>query len=269
MSLTNFSDIVSEKIGIIFMEHQFKLALATDLDGTFLEGNDEVKRFFYPELSRLRNEILLLYTTGRSVDTVEYFCRNKFLPYPHYIIADHGTHIVEGENFTDLEDLQYPISKAWNNGNERLKHLLSNEIGIELQPINPPYRVAYYYDLYSLKKDTLQKINEHGYDYILSCDMYLDIVPHGVNKGSSLLKLANYLSINHEIIVTCGDSLNDLSLFQTGLKSIAVGNSEPKLVTEIQKLNNVYHSKHAGLLGIIDGLEFYQNNLINLSQFCF
>ena len=53
-------------------------------------------------------------------------------------------------------------------------------------------------------------------------------------------------------------SLNDLSLFQTGLKSVAVGNSEPKLIHEIKKLSNVFQSPHPGLYGIIDGLSYYQ-----------
>ncbi len=236
----------------------YKLVLATDLDGTFLEGDHQIKHAFYPELVRLREHILLVYTTGRSIDVVERFCKNGYLPSPHFIIGDHGTHIVDGVNFHPVDDLQNPIIQKWNNGNTILKKLLENEAGIQLQPIDPPYRVAYYYDPDVLQDHTLEKITHAGFDVIQSCDMYLDIVPHGVNKGSTLLKLLNYLDISHEIVVTCGDSLNDLSLFQTGLKSIAVGNSEPKLVTAIKELNNVYHSRLPGLHGIIDGLRFYE-----------
>ena len=93
---------------------------------------------------------------------------------------------------------------------------------------------------------------------ILSCDMYLDILPHDVNKGSTLLTLLDYLGVNRELAITAGDSLNDLALFQTGLKSIAVGNSEPKLIEKIKTLTNVYHSTHDGLLGVIDGLNFFE-----------
>jgi hydroxymethylpyrimidine pyrophosphatase-like HAD family hydrolase len=150
-----------------------------------------------------------------------------------------------------------PIIQKWMNGNIFLKNLLSNEIGIQLQPLDPPYRVAYYYDADYLKDDTLQKINSAGFDFILSCDMYLDIVPKGVNKGSTLLNLLNLLNLNHESVITCGDSLNDLSLFQTGLKSVAVGNSEPKLIEKIKPLTNVFHSTNPGLHGIIEGLNFY------------
>jgi len=160
-------------------------------------------------------------------------------------------------DFNPVEQLQMPIIQKWKNGNLLLKNLLSNEVGIQLQPINPPYRVAYYYDSGYLRDETLQKIVDAGFDFILSCDMYLDIVPKGVNKGSTLLNLLELLNLNHESVITCGDSLNDLSLFQTGLNSIAVGNSEPKLIDEVKTLPNVFQSKNPGLYGIIEGLDFY------------
>lgn len=238
--------------------NRFQLALATDLDGTFLEGDHQIKQSFYNALSRVREDVMLIYTTGRSVETVEQFCRRGYLPPPHYLIGDHGTHIVEGVNFQPVDHLQNPIIHKWNNGSHTLKELLREERGIQLQPINPPYRVAYYYDPDDLQPQTLQKISDAGFDIILSCDMYLDIVPQGVGKGQSLLKLLDYLNVSQEIAITAGDSLNDLSLFQTGLKGIAVGNSEPKLVAEIKNLSNVYHSSFPGLLGVIDGLHIYE-----------
>ncbi len=236
----------------------YKLVLATDLDGTFLEGDRQTKNSFYQELCHLREHVLLVYVTGRPIETVKQFCRHGYLPHPHVIIGDHGTHIVDGTSFHPIEHLQNPIIQKWNNSNRLLKELLREEIGIQPQPIDPPYRVAYYYDPDLLQNQTVQKIIDAGFDVIQSSEMFLDIVPRGVNKGSSLLNLLNDSNIPLDIVVTAGDSMNDLSLFQTGLKSIAVGNSEPKLVAEIQKLDNVYHSSHPGLLGIIDGLDFFK-----------
>ena len=238
--------------------HKYELVLATDLDGTFLEGDHQVKHFFYNELLRLRENVMLIYTTGRPVKMVEEFCKNGYLPTPHLVVGDHGTHIVDGLNFIPIDHLQDPIIKKWNNGNSTLKNLLHAEKGIQLQPLDPPYRVAYYYDPDHIEGHTLQKITDAGFDFIMSCDMYLDIVPRGVNKGSSLLNILKHYGISNDLVITCGDSLNDLSLFQTGLKSIAVGNSETKLITAIQLLKNVYHSQSPGLLGILDGLRFYK-----------
>lgn len=239
------------------MSNTYQLVLATDLDGTFLEGDHQTKESFYQELLCLRDQIMLIYTTGRPVSTVQQFCLNGYLPHPHFVIGDHGTHLADGTHFQPIEHLQQPIIKKWNNGNQLLKKLLQHDKGIQLQPIDPPYRVAYYYDPHHFQDQTVQKIIQAGFDVIQSCDRYLDIVPPGVNKGSSLLNILNDLNIEHDLVITCGDSLNDLSLFQTGLKSIAVGNSEPKLMTEVKKLSNVYQSTYPGVLGILDGLHFY------------
>lgn len=239
------------------MYNYHELILATDLDGTFLEGDQQTKNFFYNQLLRLRERILLIYVTGRPVEIVKKFCEEGYLPAPHFVIGDHGTHIVDGKNFNPVAHIQEPIIKKWNNGNNLLKELLRDEIGLELQPLDPPYRVAYYYDQRFLQNTTVKKIKDAGFDAILSCDVYLDIVPRDVNKGSTLLKLIEYLGINRDLTITCGDSLNDLSLFETGLNSVAVGNSEAKLITAIKSLKNVYYSEFPGLLGIIDGLRFF------------
>ncbi len=246
----------------------YQLVLATDLDGTFLEGNAQTKQYFYSKLASLCEQVLLIYTTGRPVATVKSFCQRGYLPYPHFVLGDHGTHIVGGMDFTPVSHLQDTISLTWNNGNQTLRDLLQSEPGIQLQPIDPPYRVAYYYDPHRLESKTLEKIHQAGFDYILSCDMYLDILPKGVNKGSSLLNLLDDLKISHEIVVTSGDSLNDLPLFQTGLKSIAVGNSEPKLIEIVKQLNNVYHSQFPGILGIMDGLQHYKKSHPNMDCLC-
>jgi hydroxymethylpyrimidine pyrophosphatase-like HAD family hydrolase len=50
------------------------LILATDLDGTFLEGAFRLNGFFYDKLTELREQVLLIYVTGRPV-----------LPRPHFV----------------------------------------------------------------------------------------------------------------------------------------------------------------------------------------
>ena len=142
------------------------LILATDLDGTFLEGDDQIKKAFYGKLSSLREQVLLIYVTGRPVETVKSFCHRGYLPFPHFVLGDHGTHIVEGGEFSSVKTLQDPIVSTWNKSNQFLKDLLRGEPGVWLQPIDPPYRVAYYYDHHRLENQTLEKIKRAGFDFI-------------------------------------------------------------------------------------------------------
>ncbi len=237
------------------------LLLATDLDGTFLGGSQEQKNEFYQYIESQRDRLLLVYVTGRELDWISNFLdKNPHVPKPEYIIGDVGTTIVHGETFEPISNVQDWIETQWSNANEQVKELLANEPGIELQAVTPDYRVSYYYDPEKLQSETIQKVIDAGFDCIISCHdiyFYFDVMPKGVSKGPTLLKFLEEINFNGDNTITCGDTLNDLSLFETGLKGIAVGNSEPRLVDKIQAMENVYYSPYPGVMGIWDGLKIY------------
>ncbi|BAY80208.1 putative hydrolase of the HAD superfamily protein (plasmid) [Nostoc linckia NIES-25] len=242
------------------------LLLATDLDGTFLGGSEQERSQFYQYIHQQRDRILLVYVTGRELDRVsELFEEEPNIPKPEYIIADVGTTIVHGETFKPISVLQDWVGQTWGNANEKVKALLANEPGLKLQSVNPDYRVSYYYEPETLQPQTIQKVIDAGFDTILSHDMrldyyYFDVMPKGVSKGPTLLRFLAEMNFNYDDTVTCGDTLNDFSLFETGLKGIAVGNSEPRLVEKIQTMENVYYSPYPGVMGIWDGLKVYGKN---------
>lgn len=53
-------------------------------------------------------------------------------------------------------------------------------------------------------------------------DGFLNVMPKGVNKGSSALWLADYLGIEHQNIVVFGDADNDLSMLNAVENGVAV-----------------------------------------------
>jgi HAD superfamily hydrolase (TIGR01484 family) len=243
------------------MSSDYSLVLATDLDGTFLGGSDRQKAEFYEYLQKYRDRLLLVFVTGRDLEFVQGLCQNPKFPKPDYIIGDVGTTIVHGDTLKPLESVQGWVSEIWGNANERVKAMMANEPGIELQSGTGPRRVSYYYKPEELQQSTVQKVIDAGFDCILSADVYLDVMPKGVSKGPTLLKFIQLLGLNADNVIPAGDTLNDLSLFKTGLKGIAVGNAEPKLVEKIQTMDNVYHSPHPGTAGIWDGLKHYNKLL--------
>lgn len=243
------------------MNSNYSLVLATDLDGTFLGGQEEQRREFYQHLEANREKLLLIFVTGRSLDLVQELFAFPDFPQPDYIIGDVGTTVFDGKTLTPVAAVQDWIAAAWDNANEQIKNMLADEPGIELQPVAPQYRVSYHYHPEKLQPSTLEKVVQAGFDCILSADKYMDIMPKGVAKGSTLLKLMATLNLNREDVIPAGDTLNDLSLFATGLKAIAVGNSEPKLVEKIQTMDNVYHSPYQGVAGIWDGIKVYGKSL--------
>lgn len=239
----------------------YPLVLATDLDGTFLGGSDEQRAEFYEYLQKYRDRLLLVFVTGRDVEFVQSLCEDSKFPNPDYIIGDVGTTIVHGKTLEPLESIQGWVEEIWGNSSDRVKEMMANEPGIELQKCSGPRRVSYYYKTEKLQESTVQKVVNAGFDCILSADVYFDVVPKGVSKGPTLMKFIKLLGLNTDNVIPAGDSLNDLSLFKTGLKSVAVGNAEPKLVKYITTMDNVYHSPYPGTAGIWDGLKYYSKLL--------
>ncbi len=239
------------------MNSNHSLVLATDLDGTFLGGSNQQRSEFYQYIQDQRDHILLIYVTGRELDWISRLYEEPNIPKSDYIIGDVGTTIVDGETFEPISVVQDWVAQTWGNANDYVKRLLANEPGIELQPVNPDHRVSYYYQPESLQPGTIQKVIDAGFDYILSADIYFDVMPKGISKGPTLLRFLAEMQFNPDNTIVCGDSLNDLSLFETGLKGIAMGNSETKLVEKIQAMENVYYSSYPGVMGIWDGLKFY------------
>ena len=239
------------------MDDRYALVLATDLDGTFLGGSPEQRAALYADLKERRDRILLVFATGRSLDGVRDACREIGILKPDYAIADVGATVFAGPAFEPFLPVQEWIACQWANGGDRVRALLADEPGIQLQPDRPSYRVSYYYQPSLLQPRALRKIEAAGFDWILSADKYLDVMPRGIAKGPVLLELLNILDIDREKVLVAGDTLNDLSLFQTGLQGVAVGNAEPKLVEVLSALPHIYRSPHPGAAGIRDAIDRY------------
>ncbi|USR90312.1 HAD family hydrolase [Phormidium yuhuli AB48] len=234
-----------------------RLVLATDLDGTFLGGTVEQRSRFYQYLQDHRQNVVLVFVTGRDLALVRQLYSEPGFPQPDYIIADVGTTVTCGQSFTPVAAVQDWIAQTWDNSNERVRSLLEGEPGLELQPITPQYRVSYYYSPNQLQSDTLTRITNAGFDYILSADRFLDVMPKGIAKGATLLKTLESLNLPREQTVVAGDTLNDRSLLETGLQGIVVGNAEPKLKDVARSLPNAYISPEPGAWGIWDGLKHH------------
>ncbi|MCH2394306.1 HAD-IIB family hydrolase, partial [Oceanibaculum sp.] len=199
------------------------LILATDLDGTFLGGSDEQRRDLYEHLNQ-RDDALLIFVTGRDLDFIRGLIAQPGMPRPHYIIGDVGTTIVDGQDFAPLAEVQDEIGERWGDAGDRVRKMLADEPGLELQPTPFHRRVSYYYQPDSLRPETLRKIEEAGFDWLLSAETFLDVLPKGVAKGPTLLRTVAALGLPQDRVLVAGDTLNDLSLFETKLKGVAVGN---------------------------------------------
>lgn len=233
------------------------LILATDLDGTFLGGTTEERRALYAALAA-RDDILLMFVTGRDVDFLRGLIAEPGMPQPRYVIGDVGTSVFDVEaDFAPVAHLEAEIAARWGNANARVAAMLKDEPGLTLQPTPFRHRMSYYYEPERLRDESIRKIEQAGFDCLTSADLYLDVLPRGVAKGPTLRRMVEAFGFPEDKVLVAGDTMNDLSMFEAGFKGVAVGNSEPRLVAALTGNHNTYRSPRNGAGGILDAIRHF------------
>lgn len=237
-----------------------ELVLVTDLDGTLLGGKTAWRRRFYRWLQARRDQVLHVFCTGRSLASIARLLEEDAahgLGAPHLVIGDVGCTVACGNSLMPLPLAVDPIEASWRGKPERLLPLLSGAAGLSPQPLHADRRLAYYYDPETFEPSLIEQIEAHGVDCLFSDNRYLDLLPAGVNKGSTLLALLELLELDAAQVVTAGDTLNDLAMFRTGLAGVMVGNAEPALLAELPRLPRTYLARAHGCEGIAEGLHHF------------
>ncbi|WP_231596094.1 glucosylglycerol-phosphate synthase [Sphingobacterium endophyticum] len=229
------------------------MLLATDLDGTFLGGSMEDRLKLY-QIIKENKDIQLVFVTGRGLESVIPLLNDPTVPTPHFIIADVGATICDGSTLTTIDSIQHEIESNWPSVYE-LQEAFSGIPSLVYQRVPQQRRCSYYYDLSTDLAKVREIAEKRGCDVVTSMDKYLDILPKGVNKGSTLKKLVSHLGVPVNRVLVAGDTLNDLSLFQTGFQGVVVGESEIALLEATESLSNVYQARHAGAGGIVESMK--------------
>ena len=233
-----------------------ELVLVTDLDGTLLGGPSEERRAFYRWLAEQRERVLHVFCTGRDLGAIALVLGEDEplgLAAPHLVIGDVGCTVACGSSLLPVPLAVDPIEQRWQALEPRLRALLAGQPGLELQPLSSNRRLAFYVDLEQFNQDLIPVIEAEGATVVLSDNRYFDVLPGGVNKGTTLLSLLEWLEADHATVVTAGDTLNDLAMFDTGLKGVMVGNAEPALVEQLPRLSGTYYAQGHGCQGIAEG----------------
>lgn len=229
------------------------MLLATDLDGTFLGGSTEGRLKLY-KIIKENLDINLVFVTGRGIESVIPLLNDPMIPTPQFIIADVGATVCDGNTLVPIDSIQHEIESNWPSVYE-IQEAFSSIPGLVYQRVPQQRRCSYYYDQETKIDDVREIAEQLGCDVITSVSKYLDILPKGVNKGSTLKKLVDFLGFPEDRILVAGDTLNDLSLFNTGFSGVAVGESEPALLEATRTMKNVYHAQSEGAGGILECME--------------
>ena len=231
--------------------------LATDLDGTLLAGPLSARRYLREFFSGNIPHAKLIFVTGRGLESILPILNDPMVPKPDYIIADVGATVVHGDTLLPVFPLQQGISDLWP-GTQVVLDALESFTYLERQSVPQERRCSFLVNEGEISDNLRAVVDALGCELLFSAHKYLDVLPKGIGKGATLRKLCEHLELNHDMVVTAGDTLNDLSMFKEGFSSIVVGGAEPALIHAVRDCKQVYLSLAKGCAGIIEGLEYYK-----------
>jgi glucosylglycerol-phosphate synthase len=234
-----------------------KVILATDLDGTFLGGTPRGRDRLYRTL-RYAPNATLIFVTGRGLQRVVPLLEDPAIPTPEYVIADVGATVVHGQTRESIRGIQDRIEAAWP-GAEQVERALARFDSLRPQEVPQERRCSYYVEGGQIPLGVREVADELGCDLLVSAGQFLDVLPKGVSKGSTLLALIEETGLACDRVVVAGDTLNDLSLFDCDFKGIVVGGAEPELCERVRAIGgSAYIAEGPGCEGILEGLLHHQ-----------
>jgi sucrose-6F-phosphate phosphohydrolase len=239
-----------------------KFLLVTDLDNT-LVGDDEATQILNQFLQSKRSQICLVYATGRSHASTNELIAQKQLLAPDYLIAGVGSEIYQ-DGALDL-DLAEDLSQGW----EKMAIASLAQQFSQLKSQSPkeqnPWKISYSLEPAPENSSTVQalqqKLTESGLpaQIIFSSNRDLDILPQTSNKGNAITYLQKRLQIPSEATLVCGDSGNDISMFEQDVRGVIVANALSELLEWHRECGteNHYLAGSACAWGIMEGMAYF------------
>lgn len=225
-----------------------------DLDGTFFETVRPEDDPLYRLISENRENITLIFNTGRSIANVQSVLTSGHFPLPDFVIGDVGASAFDFKKSVSIKEIEGPIDRRWP-GKNKVLELTLGFLGLVPQDVQQERRCSFYFDPLSFDAKTFAEVvDTYECDVLLSAERFLDVLPRGVSKGETAIKLLKLYQLDKRSTLFAGDTLNDLSMFKLGMPAVAVGRSESGLIEGASKIQTTIISDKTGTLGILDGL---------------
>jgi len=249
-----------------FIPIEQRRILVTDIGGTitgdrkYLKIREELE-ILRKKITEVQDVVTLVYSSGQNLPGVLEKIEQYKLIVPDYIISSVGTeiHRMPGEHPLD-EWYQY-IRPAYQR-DQIVTFVGENFPQFELQPeeSQTPLKISYFAPqaspegLRNLDHQLLQA--QLPAKLVYSADLYLDIIPERAGTGTAVKFLTDSLVLSPSQVFVCGNSGNDIGLFQYGFRGIVVANASHELKDAVEL--RAYFSHSAFAKGLLEGLEYYR-----------
>ncbi|QFS52112.1 sucrose-phosphate phosphatase [Nostoc sphaeroides] len=240
----------------------------TDLDHT-LVGDKEALIKLNHKLDKHRNEYgtKIVYATGRSLDLYKELLVDQPLLTPDALVTSVGTEIYfDCQKYIIDSEWSEKLSFAWNRNMVVEIAASFRELLPQQQSEQRPFKASYLLTeedsvkvIPRLKSDLANE--DLKFNLIYSGGKDLDILPVYADKGLAVKFLQCKWQMDSLSTVVCGDSGNDLALFNAGEeRGIIVGNARPELLNwhNANLKNYRYLAKSSYANGILEGLDYFK-----------
>jgi sucrose-6F-phosphate phosphohydrolase len=95
---------------------------------------------------------------------------------------------------------------------------------------------------------------------VFSSGRDVDILPQFSNKGNATAYLQKRLQVHQETTLVCGDSGNDISLFEAPARGVIVSNAQPELLDWYRNFGQSHHylAQRPCAAGILEAIEYFE-----------
>ncbi|PSF39255.1 sucrose-phosphate phosphatase [Aphanothece hegewaldii CCALA 016] len=244
-----------------------KFLLISDLDNTWI-GDDSATIALQEKLFLYRDRFYLVYATGRSFPSVVHLMRDFWLSTgetflkPDYLITGVGSEIYH-QGILDY-DWAKNISQGWDRN--RVVQLTQKfpQLLPQSETEQNPWKVSFCLHP-NTKPAILNTVHENILEMgiqakiIFSSGKDIDILPQAADKGLAAMYLREKLQIPLTQTLVCGDSGNDLSLYQHGTLGVIVNNAQNELAQWYNQsgTKNHYFAKSSYAWGILEAIDYF------------
>jgi sucrose-6F-phosphate phosphohydrolase len=247
-----------------------RFLLCTDLDRTLIpNGMHPESPAAMEKFKRLvnREEITLVYVTGRHRALIEQAMSEFDLPQPDFAIADVGTTIyhVDASGWTHSDEWDTQIAPDWRGlTHDDLYRMLSDYPTLRLQEKEKQnrHKLSFYVpletDVQALITDMGAQLKHAGIsaNLIWSIDEpagigLLDVLPVSANKLHAIRFLMQQQGYTHDNTLFAGDSGNDLDVLMSDIRSVLVANADAETKQRAAKASaDALYVARGGYLGM-------------------
>ena len=211
--------------------------IATDMDGTLLNSNNQIQEGFYEVFNELQEkDIIFAAASGRQYyNLLERF---KGIEEKMMFIAENGTFVVYKGKELIVNSLDINLARELVKVGRTIENAYVILCGkkaayIESSDKRLIEQTEKYYARYEIVSD-LTKIEDDILkvticDFAGSGEIWLDITAKGINKGVAIEEIQELLNIKYEETMVFGDYLNDLEMMSSAYHSYAMENAHDDL----------------------------------------